>query len=322
MALRTTAKVLACAFVMTTLGAGCTAKQDDADRFRQPIPQAEQVALKVPGGTDSSTTTTKDIHLSGGPTPTSSSAEYYRFTRDLTNAVDFGTGVILGAIWIVVHTEPTTIDSKHAVWGPGNGNALDPVVWRFTVTEVGDSEFDYVLEGQRKGTPDFVAVLNGHGYGESRPEHKTGWFVADNDAFRQLDPDHAHDYGTTKVTFDLTALPETIAVELKPGADKGFVNVTVTHEAGGAGELKLGGTADIDPSKGPQLEDIAIESRWLTDGSGRAQAEIKGGDLPMTVDATECWSSTFARVYYKDTVNYEPATGDASACSIADLTSH
>jgi hypothetical protein len=310
--------MLACAFVMTAIGEGCVAKQDDADRFRQAVPQADEVALKVPGNAPASGTTTKDLHINGGgPTTTSSSAEYYRFTRDLTGAVDFGTGVILGAVWIIVHTQPTSVDGTHAVWGPGNGNALDPVVWRFTVTEVGDKEYDYVLDGQRKGTTDFVPVLTGHGYGEERAEHKTGWFMADNDAFRQLDPDHAHDSGTTKVTYDLRQLPATIAVELKNTPDKGWANVTVTHEAGGAGTVDITAHADFDASKTTKLEDIRLVSQWLTNGSGRADAQIENGDLPFQVDASECWSETFSRVYYKDTVNYEPATGDASACTVA-----
>lgn len=309
-------RVLTCAFVMAAIGQGCVVKQDDADRFRQAVPQADEVALKVPGGSNAGGTTTKDLRLSGGPVTTSSSAEYYRFTRDLTGAVDFGTAVILGAIWAVVHTQPTSIDGKHAVWGPGNGSALDPVVWRFTVTEVGDKEYDYVLEGQRKGTSDFVPLLTGHGYGEERAEHRSGWFQADNDAFAKLDPDRNHDSGMLKVTYDLRQIPATIGVELKKSPDQGWANVLVTHDAGGAGSVEITGHADFDASKGTKLEDIHIVSRWLTSGAGRADAEIQNGDMPFRVDASECWSDSFARVYYKDTVDYEPASGDAKACSL------
>jgi hypothetical protein len=315
------AKVLSCVCVTTALGAaaGCAPK-DDADRFRQALPAKDEVALKVPGSAGGSAggSSTQSIRpLGGGPIGVTSSAEYYRFTRDITDAVDWTTAIILGAIEIVVHSPPTTIDAKHAVWGPGNGSALDPVVWRFTVTEVGTDEYDYALEGQRKGTTDFVAVLTGHGWGETRPEHKTGWFQADNDAFASLDPDRGHDTGTTKVTFDLTKLPRAIGVDLKPSPDKGFANIEVTHADAGAGSVEITALANIDKSQSAQLENVHLVSRWLSDGSGRADAELTGGDLPFTVDASECWSDTFTRVYYKDTVNYEPATGDASACSLA-----
>jgi hypothetical protein len=45
---------------------------------------------------------------------------------------------------------------------------------------------------------------------------------------------------------------------------------------------------------------------------------MKNGDQPLTVDATECWSSSFARVYYEDSASYEPKTGDPSACALAE----
>jgi hypothetical protein len=308
-------KVLACAFVLASVAMGCQPK-DDADRFRSAVPAKEDVALKIPGSSDSGGTTTQSLHPLGNPPSVSSSAEYYRFTRDITDVVDFGTAVILGAIEIIVHSPPTTIDSTHAVWGPGSGDALDPVVWRFTVTEVAPDEYDYVLEGQRKGTSDFVAALSGHGFGDASPSHKQGWFQADNDALASLDPDRNHDTGSTKVTFDLRQIPASIAVDIDKKTD-GSAHVVVTHEAGGAGEVDITAHTDIDPSKGSGLEDVTLHSKWLTDGSGRADAQLAGGDLPTTVDATECWSTTFSRVYYQDTVSYEPTSGDASKCSLA-----
>jgi hypothetical protein len=308
---------LALTALVISMATGCVVqKTDDADRFREAIPQAEDVALRVPGSAAGSTQT-QGLHIAtNGPTTAIASARYYRFTRELTGAVDGVTAMILGGIWAIVHTAPTSIDAKTAVWGPGQGNALDPVVYKLTVTEIASGEYDYVLEGAPKGTTSFVPVLQGHGYGKARPEHRTGWFQADNDAFRTLDPDHGHDYGTTKVTYDLTKLPATISVALRPGADMGFADVVVTHESGGAGSVTVAGLGDIDASKATKLEDIALLSRWTSTGSGRADIALSGGDLPVTVDATECWSTSFERVYYKDTVDYEPPSGDASSCAL------
>lgn len=299
---------------VSAMSAGCAVKQDDASRFREPIPEQSDVAMNVPGAKGSAGATHGQglrIATFGGD----GTARYYTFTRDLTNAIDGGTALILGGVWAIVHTDPTTLEAKRAVWGPGQATALEPVVWRFTVVEVGDAEYDYTLEGQPKTGGSWLTVLRGHGFGASRPEHKTGWFVADNDAYRTLDPARGHDYGTTKVTYDLTKLPETIAVELRPGGDEGQADVKLTHESGGAGEVGISALADLD-DPGSKLEDIHLVSRWTTAGSGRADAELKGGDLPTTVDATECWSDTFARVYYQDTVDYEPTSGSEAACAL------
>lgn len=311
------AKLAATAIVIGTAGAGCVVEnKDDADRFREAVPQAEDVSLRVPGASAHGTRTQGLRIATNGPTSADATARYYRFTRDLTSAVDIGAAFILGAIWAVVSTPPTSVSANTAVWGPGQGNALDPVVYRFTVREVANGEYDYVLEGGRKGTTTFVPVLHGHGFGKSRPEHKTGWFETDNDAMRALDPDRAHDRGTTKVTYDLSKLPAAIAVELRPGANEGWADVVVEHEAGGAGSIAIKALGDTDDSKATKLEDVQLLSRWTTTGAGRADLALSGGDLPFAVKATECWSSTFARVYYKDTADFEAPAGDASSCAL------
>lgn len=297
-------------------GTGCAPQEDDAERFREALPHQEEVALRVPG-TNGTASTSQALRIATTPVEgqgVAGNAKYYQLTRDLTAGVDWATAVILGGIWAIVHTPPTTLEDKRAVWGPGAANALEPAVWRFTVTEVGDAEYDYVLEGQPKQGGDWLPVLNGHGYGKSRAEHKQGWFVANNDNYRTLEPTRGKDYGTTKITFDLKQLPATILAELRPGDARGWVDLKVTHDVGGAGSIDIKGTGDLDQSKATKMEDLEILSRWAADGAGRADASLANGDMPLTVDATECWSSTFARVYYKDTVDFEPATGDVASC--------
>jgi hypothetical protein len=303
------------------LAEGC-APADDAARFREPIPAKEQVALGVPGNSDGSAgaAKTQGLHIATLDGTTAATAKWYGLTRELTNGVDGVTAIILGGIWVLVNTPPTTIDSKKATWGPSEPSGLESTSWRLTVNEVGDAEYDYVLEGQSKNGGNWLTVLTGHGYGKTRPEHDQGWFQADNDAYRTLEPVLGHDYGTTKVTYDLQKLPATIDVALRPGGDKGSLDVDVTHETGGAGQVTITGLTDIDPSKATKLEDVSVLSRWESNGSGRADIVLKNGDLPFTVDATECWSPSFSRVYYKDTVNFEPPTGDPAACALPAAT--
>jgi hypothetical protein len=295
----------------------CTVQADDAERFREALPAQDEVALRVPKSGAGSTR--QGLHVATEPgTTAGTTARYYQLTRDLTNAVDVGTGFILAGIWTIVHTAPTSIEAKKAVWGPGSANALEPAIWRFTVLEVNKDEYDYVLEGQPKsGSGPWTAVLTGHGFGKAHPSHKQGTFTANNDAYKSLDPTRGHDEGTTKVTYDLRQLPATIAVELRPA--QGRADVKVTHEAQGAGSVAIDAVGDLDPSKTTKLEDIHLVSRWTSNGSGRADALIKSGDLPMTVQATECWSASFARVYYEDTANFEPQSGSESTCALPAL---
>lgn len=318
------ASLLVPSFLFGSFISGCAIDPDDSARFREAIPTQEDVALRVPGGDPTKTGGNINGKSFGGgglriatlPGAGDKTARYYRFTRDLTNSVDFGTAVILGSVWAIVHTEPTSIDAKTAVWGPGAASALEPAVWKLTVKEVGTAEYDYALEGQPKAGGAWLTVMQGHGFGKSRPEHRTGWFEWDNDAYRTLDPARAKDEGKTKVSFDLTKLPATISVELRPPSTKGWADVTVTHADAGAGTVEITGLGDIDDTKSTRLEDIRLLSRWTSKGSGRADIEMKNGDLPFVVTARECWSESFARVYYEDTVSYEPATGAETACAL------
>ena len=314
-----------CAFsvvitAVTAVTSGCT--PTEANRFREALPVGEDIALRVPGETSAGTgKTSQGLHIATN-TPAGTSARYYQMTRGLTASVDLATAVILGGIWTIANTEPTSLEDRKAVWAPTTASGLQPAIWRFVVTQVGDAEYDYALEGQPRAGGAWSAALTGHGYGKSRPEHKMGWFKADNDAYRKLEPALATEGGTTKVTYDLRTTPATIAVELRPHADlaDGWIDLAVTHLAGGAGSVTIGGLADIDEKSASRVEDIRLVSRWAADGSGRADVVMKGGDLPFVVDASECWSSSFVRVFYKDTVDFEPATGAAASCTFPATT--
>lgn len=315
---------------------GCTLQTSDADKYRSAVPQPKDVALGVPGSSASGTAaqSARGVRFSGshaaglgvqGGVAGSGNAEFYQFTRDITDGVDVVTAVILGAINAVVAETPTTVSAKQAVWGPYQGSALEPVVWRFTVNEVGPSEYDYKLEGrprEKTSESDFVSVLTGHGYGKDSALHRKGWFQADNDAYRTLDPARGHDYGTTKITYDLVNLDDPslageIDADLAPGAGKGALAIKVHHLPGGAGELDITGQAALDNTKPSVLEDVNLKNRWDTTGAGRADVVATGGSLPSELDVVECWSSSFARVYYTDNLNIHATEGSATACTIA-----
>jgi len=308
--MKASSKIVVLALISAAFGGGCTETSDDADRFREPIPVKEEVALAVPNATS---TTTQGLRIATNGT-SGEVARWYKLTREFTGGVDGATALILGGVWAIVNTPPTSIENKKAVWGPGSGNALEPAVWRFTVTEVGNAEYDYVLEGQPKSGGDWRTVLRGKGYGKSRPEHRQGTFTIDNDAYRTLEPTYGKDEGTAKFVYDLRGTPSSIDVELRPPAAKGWIDLRVKHEAKGAGSIVVEGLGDLDESKATKLEDVKVTSRWTLNGSGRADVSIKNGDLPFPVDATECWSPSFARVYYKDTADFEPPVGTESSC--------
>ncbi|MGZ3424018.1 MAG: hypothetical protein ACXVEF_17050 [Polyangiales bacterium] len=302
-------------------GIGCIAKPDDGARFREAIPATEQVQLAVPrdGG---SSTTTKSLRIKGG---TTTYAKWYQFTRDVADGADWGTAQILGLVTLIVHQPPTKTDAKSATWGPG-GDPLDPITWRFVATEVGDREYDYVLAGRPRASTsdaDFKPILSGHGWGDTHPKHGEGWFLIDNDAKNAMDPARAKDTGSVRVGYDLKSWPaRTITADL---TSTGWFKLAYTRKADGSGDLDITALGDVEEEgkKDGIFENIALHSQWAVTGAGRADVEVTGGSLPATipkVDASECWGTSFARVYYTDSVSIEPTTGDASSCAFTAKT--
>jgi hypothetical protein len=68
-------------------------------------------------------------------------------------------------------------------------------------------------------------------------------------------------------------------------------------------------------------EHITLRSRWQSNGAGRADARLTGGDLTSSAIASECWSTSFRRTYYTDNVNFAPTEGAVADCAFgtADL---
>lgn len=321
----------------STLLPGCMLeKKDDGDEFREAVPQREAVVLAGPeqdaAGDSSAASATRrplaDEPLSAGPY-----SKWYGFTRGVRGGVNVVTAAVLGSVWLVVHTEPTSVENGEATWGPYT-DALEPVTYRFRVSRVAEGEYDYALEGrpkQSESESDYRAVLEGHGYGRLHELHGEGDFTIDLDAARALDPfAHQNDSGSVHIVHHLPrsisehldALPRTIVAEVTPNPSinpESFV-VSSTANEDGTGALHVTARADVDDTKTTELEDIVIDSQWRADGAGRADILISGGDIPADpgmVTALECWGADFTRAYYTDSIGFEPTEGDVTACVAA-----
>ena len=161
---------LACAFL-----GGCQLENtDDVDQFREAVPTADAVAVDGPDTTGTSgrrAASGARGALTQAPA-TSAPAEWYTFTRDVRDGVNVVTAAVLVTVGFVVHTEPSSVSEDHAVWGPYDGDALDPVTWRLTVTRIGDHHYRYVVEGRRKADKSgaFLAVARRRRLRPAEPE--------------------------------------------------------------------------------------------------------------------------------------------------------
>jgi hypothetical protein len=309
---------------------GCTLdkKDDDADAFREAVPEQESVALSGPDSSAASSTAAARPSLRTlGTTPATPYAKWYGFTRAMRQGVNQVTAGVLGGVWAILQVAPSTIGKDSASWGPYT-DALEPVTYRFSVTRIAVDEYNYTLEGRPKSSSDdtaFRAVLTGHGYGKPHALHGQGTFNIDLDVAKALDPfAHPDDSGTVQVNYELPHdflenpdfLPRTITAIVDPAGEAHY-SVESQAQIDHTGSIHVDAHVDIDDSKDTKLEDVVIDSRWNATGAGRADIDFSGGDLPSTipmVDAVECWGTDFMQSYYNDSVGFSPTVGQESAC--------
>jgi len=315
------------------LSTACTLdkKEDEADAFREAVPEQQSVALSGPDAhASSATASASPSRRTLGTAPSTAYAKWYGFTREMRNGVNRVTAGVLGGVWTILHVPPTTIAKDSAAWGPYT-DELEPVTYRFRITRIGRDEYDYTLEGRPKASndeADFRSVLTGHGYGKPHALHGQGEFTIDLDVAKALDPlAHASDSGTVHIAYDLPHdfleqpdfLPRSITAKVDPAGDAEYTVESLAN-VDHTGSIHVDAHVDIAESKDTLLEDVVIDSRWQPTGAGRADIDFTGGDLPASVpmvDAVECWGTDFVQSYYSDSVNFSPTVGTESACVYA-----
>ena len=317
------------AFVLAaTALTGCAAQNDDAsNEFQEALPEQGSVNVDGPDGARADIGAQSGTFGTMGNGGASDPAFWYSFTRDVRDGVNVVTAVVLVSVWAIVHTEPSEIDEDHAVWGPYDGDALDPARYRLKMDRIGEHHFRYVLEGQKKSGGEYQIVLDGDGYSRKSESHGDGQFVLDLGNAKVLDPSrHANDSGTVTIVHDLPedigrrrdALPRTIIATVAPDGQASLSITSSAHEDH-TGEIDVTAHADIDDTDATALEDVSVVSRWLSTGAGRADVGISGGDLPAAglpgVTAVECWGTDFSRVFYTDSAGIKPTEGNVAECA-------
>src|SRR5262249_17325433 len=136
------------------------ADDDDVKDYRNAIPRGETVEMKVPAATTTGQALTVETHRQAVKGDT---ATFYQLTRGVSGVVK-GAGVwVLALVKTVVSFPPTSVTADSAIWGPWPGDALDPLVYRVTVTRVSSDQYSYKFDAHGKLMPnaEFVTILSG-----------------------------------------------------------------------------------------------------------------------------------------------------------------
>ncbi len=294
-----------------SLVAGC---YDPASAYHDDIlPTQDKLEVNLP--VDS--TTAKD---NGSSTDW---AQDYVVTRNVTQDVNGIITAILGTVALVVGTQTPswTDDTKtEAMWGPYQKSGLDPVSTGIWVQAQDDGSYTwsvfYVPNGGSVDT-DAVGIVAGQVDAGSTRDDASGQFAVDFTTAHGMDPGN-NLTGTWGVqyAYDASGVGAVVAATDYGFAGGSLVNAAYAYNEDyqGAGDMDLAWLADIDGRGQDEL--ATMRSRWQADGQGRGDVQVTGGDIGTTVvSASECWGTSFTRVYYTDTANIEPTEGSESDCA-------
>jgi hypothetical protein len=318
--LRTLGRTLLASSLFAAACQGQGAGSGPEAEYQAAIPAQDSLQISVPGS--SSGTTSVGEHKEGliGGT-----AGLYVVTRLTSEDINGHVGLILGILWAIVHTPPTSVTANSATWGPGGGEALSPVVYRLVVTRVAPGQYSYHLDARPKDSQndaDFQTILDGAAQPSIPAGRGSGNLTLNLTTAHSLDPVGTPGQGSINVGYDFGANPKSISVHFAGVMDAASAAPTGDYlyerNDDGSGDFSFTAHANLVDTTAA-LEDGSIRSRWEANGAGRSDARVTGGDATTGVTVSECWDTNFREVYLNAAgPNNTTTQGDAAACVFQD----
>ena len=164
-------------------------------------------------------------------------------------------------------------------------------------------------------TPSFETFLQGASTGASPGGPAQGSFSVDMTLAHRLDPIANPAEGQVVAGWNVGVDQRDVHVHLTDvhaGSD-----APATADVGSQMKADGSGTLAFDALSSDATR---VRSRWNPSGAGRADVEAQDGDAGTAFLVTECWDSSFERVYAlgRTPDGGVASEGDASACAFSE----
>ncbi len=281
--------------------------------FEDSVPSKESLSIKVPSGETLGTSSdgVSRQALIG------QRAEFYTATRNATQDFNNGVGGFLAGIEHILTQPPSAQSPTHAMWGPSN-DALATANYKFEIEKVAADAYVYQFSGKLKGAPDsdYVAIVQGATH-VAGPGRSNGDFHVDIEVARRFDSNPSAEAAIT-VHFDNVNVPRRLDISFERSDAMGvrsmFAGYAYTENPDGSGTFQFVSPKDVN-NDGTE-ERLAIVSRWMATGQGRADIVASGGSLGTSqAGMSECWSASFARTFFTENGNPANTEGNPATCA-------
>ncbi len=247
------------------------------------------------------------------------------FYQDGCRVITYVNGVVrdvMNLLHTAISHQPTHQGGGVYIWGP-----FEPepgITMMFGMQKNEDGSIGYKLDAKRSDASDatYLTLLRGHIEEGEDLAHNVGDFDLSYDNIQQVNPS-AGVGGVAEYDYDSLGTQTGVHARLHNIlAGDGLrhqAEVSYYVNADTSGEMWYGFTDDLKEgevgSSGEVVQETAkVHTRWLSDGQGRSDATITGGDLGEDVGrVTECWDADYFQVYAA--ANWAGETGDPDLCA-------
>lgn len=294
---------------------------EDDELFLAAIPDAERVTTRVPDNGDAAE---RKVPW-GDPVPAGAAiAEFPVWTWEVSHDLNVFIFMLLYAVEAVTAEPISYREDDRRLWGPVPAENGDDI-W-FDMTRVED-RFDYEMLWAEPGEgPDGgVVPFSGSFVAGTVPREGQGNFLFRFGVMYELESqpdslvagdlyvDHDNRDGQVLLAIDLDGI-------VGPEGEPPWSAQYAFHLAPeGPGWFEYATEGDLEGTDPAVLEQYEVRTRWLADGSGRADARLSGGDLgAFEYLVTECWDANYMRTYYADNTGFTLPWGDPESCVYLD----
>jgi len=304
-----------------------------ADELVAALPTAEMLEARYPGySAPAEKTTGEDMSKmavsSESDTASCSEAdneETAYFYQDGCRVISYVNGVVRDVMTLLntaISHPPTHQGGGVYIWGPFEPE--EGITMMFGMQKNEDGSIGYKLDAKRTEDADsaFLTILRGRIEEGEDLGHNVGSFDLSYDNIQAIKP-AAGVGGVAEYDYDSlgnqTGVHARLHDILAGDGLRHQAEVSYVVNADSSGEMWYGYTDDLKAgdtatASGEVVQETAkVHTRWLSDGQGRSDATITGGDLGENVGfVTECWDADYFEVYAA--ANWAGETGDSSLC--------
>jgi hypothetical protein len=309
---------LSLSFVICAACGSGSSSTGSAESFLTGLPSRQTLEVSAPSGHAPAALTTRSAALLG------ETASLYVLTRQTTGQVNGIVGGVLDTLGKIASTPPSAVGPDSAGWGPFT-DALSPVAGRLIIHRTGPGTHDFRVDLRPKSgsDADFKTFLLGTSTGATPHGPSEGSFSVDLTLAHTLDPVANPVDGQLVARWNAGADRRDVHVhftDVHAGPDApANADVNAIIQADGSGSLAFDAQANLLGSP-DTIETGKVRSRWTASGAGRGDVEVHDTDAGDGFLVTECWDSSFGRVYARGQTpdGGVASEGEVSACAFSE----